>query len=165
MLKVGPIWCNGTTWDHRGKTDIAQIFISRCEKRINFIQFVYCEDGGNKLVLSEKIGGDGDSGSLWLDSVTFDYPSEYITRVSGKYENIYSTKYLRSITFDTNRGRYGPFEAAPAKDSLEDTEFRYEVGRSKFGGFFGAFTSTGINSIGIYVKPLEKLVITPVKEE
>ena len=97
--------------------------------------------------------------------VTFDYPSEYITRVSGKYENIYSTKYLRSITFDTNRGRYGPFEAAPAKDSLEDTEFRYEVGRSKFGGFFGAFTSTGINSIGIYVKPLEKLVITPVKEE
>ena len=70
MLKVGPIWCNGTTWDHRGKTDIAQIFISRCEKRINFIQFVYCEDGGNKLVLSEKIGGDGDSGSLWLDSVS-----------------------------------------------------------------------------------------------
>lgn len=68
MLKVGPSWnTRAESWDHQGFSKIAQIFISRCDGRVNFIQFVYSEDGGNQLVQSQKIGGGG---SNLLDSVS-----------------------------------------------------------------------------------------------
>lgn len=69
MLKVGPSWGAGRAWDHRGKSEIAEIIISRSQTSINFIHFLYVEDGGNKLVLSEKLGS-GDGGSLYLNTVS-----------------------------------------------------------------------------------------------
>lgn len=68
MIKAGPTWrTKGDDWDHKGRSDIAQIFISRSENRIKFIHFLYIEDQGNRLVLSQKIGGGGTKS---LDTVS-----------------------------------------------------------------------------------------------
>ncbi|KAK1350708.1 inactive protein RESTRICTED TEV MOVEMENT 1-like [Heracleum sosnowskyi] len=172
MLKAGPTWCTtGKAFDHLGKSEIAQIFIFRGDDSIFYIQILYAEDGGNKLVLSEKIGSSSAIGSNSLNTVTLDYPSEFITGVSGKYRQFVilpGPPKLRSITFHTNKRKYGPFEASPIRTVRfreTETEFSYDVGSSKFCGIFGTYLSDGIESIGIYVKPIEKLPNNPIKKE
>lgn len=71
MLKVGPlVWTTFglCEWDHKGKSEIAQIIVSRSLTRINFIYFVYVEDGGKKIVMSERIGS-GEGGTMSLNLV------------------------------------------------------------------------------------------------
>ncbi|KAL8105434.1 hypothetical protein AgCh_029296 [Apium graveolens] len=158
---------SGTVWDHKGKTDIAQIIVSRSENRINQINFIFVEDGGNKLVMSEKIGGNAVN-CVSLNTITLDYPHEVITGVKGKYATVPhgcgSRRLIRCITFVTNKGLYGPLEVSSTNYG-KDIEFEYYVGTKQFGGFFGTFTSDGVETIGIYLKPLEKLTIHPVKKE
>lgn len=97
--------------------------------------------------------------------ITLDYPHEVITGLTGKYgTDYYGSKRLRSITFVTNKCKYGSFEVNSA-DFKKDFELEYNVGCKQFGGFFGTFMSNGIESIGIYLKPLEKLTINPIKKE
>ncbi|KAL8105435.1 inactive protein RESTRICTED TEV MOVEMENT 1-like [Apium graveolens] len=173
MLKAGPTWrTRGQAFDHQGNTEIAQIFIFRGEDSIFYFQFLYAEDGGNKLVLSEKIGSSSAIGSNSLDTVTLDYPSEFVTGVSGKYRqnrSFNSPTKLRSITFHTNKTKYGPFEARPIRTQQfppeSEMEFSYDVGLSKLCGFFGTYLSDGIETIGIYLKPIEKLPINAVKKK
>lgn len=88
----------------------------------------------------------------WLQ-ITFDYPSEYITRISGRYRYDLGSNYLWSITFHTNKGTYGPY--LPTDDrNLSVINFNYHIG-GKFCGFFGTYLGNGIESIGVYMKPLE----------
>uniref|UniRef100_A0A161ZMD0 Jacalin-type lectin domain-containing protein n=1 Tax=Daucus carota subsp. sativus TaxID=79200 RepID=A0A161ZMD0_DAUCS len=130
MIRIGPAYPGrGIPWDHKGKTEVAQILISCNRNRINFMYFVYVEDGGTKLVLSEKIGREETSHSM--ETVNFDYPSEYITRVSG----------------------------APTK-GLVSIDFNYQVA-GKFGGFFGSYETDSIETIGFYIDPLQKLANQP----
>ncbi|KAK1390380.1 hypothetical protein POM88_018558 [Heracleum sosnowskyi] len=152
MMKVRPaLRTVGTSWDHLGKTEISQIFISWSNDWIDSIQFAYVEDGGTNAVLSENIGGG--KGSTYMESITFDCPSEYITRVSGRYRYDLGSNYLWSITFDTNKGTYGPY--LPLDDrNLSVINFNYHIG-GKFCGFFGTYLRDGIESIGVYMKPLE----------
>ncbi|KAK1390382.1 hypothetical protein POM88_018560 [Heracleum sosnowskyi] len=89
-------------------------------------------------------------------SIALDYRFEFITGISGFYEDYCGSKYLRSICFHTNKAKYGPFIASPVNKGLEQTEFSYELG-SKFDGFFGTFQKYGVESIGIYGKPVDKL--------
>lgn len=175
MLKVVPTFPQarqaGTSWDHQGKSKISQIFIACSEYRIDSIQFAYVEDGG--VVLSERIGRK--EGCDTLKTITFNYPSEYITRVSGHYETYYhGNRYLSSITFHTNKGKHGPYEPSSLGgdpdcdheefnlfDSRDDDvyidpvkKFDYEVG-GEFNGFFGTYRSGGIETIGFYMKPVQ----------
>nr|XP_017217667.1 PREDICTED: jacalin-related lectin 3-like [Daucus carota subsp. sativus] len=162
MIKVGPPFHPaGSTWDNKGKTDIAQIFVSCSRYRINFMYFVYAEDGGNRLVLS-KFGEDKTSHSM--ETVTFDYPSEYITRVRGQYTDAVSPydRYLWSITFYTNKGTYGPYVPTESINDGKFVDFNYQVG-GKLCGFFGSYLGNGIETIGFYVEPQEKLAKQPGK--
>lgn len=106
-----------------------------------------------------------------LLQITFDYPSEYITRVRSRYETYYhGSRYLTSITFHTNEGRYGPYEPSslggdPDHDyewslfsnddvyCMQVKEFDYEVG-GVFNGFFGTYWRDGIETIGFYMNPV-----------
>ncbi|KAL6525023.1 hypothetical protein OROMI_030616 [Orobanche minor] len=158
MLKVVPNYRqSGTSWDHNGKSKISQIFIACSKYRIDSIQFAYVEQDGN-VVLSERIGKI--KGFENLKTITFDYPSEYITRVSGSYETYYHGKrYLSSITFDTNERKYGPYKPFLSDSGVYNTvyEFDYEVG-GEFYGFFGTDwrdDGGGIETIGFYMKPLQ----------
>lgn len=72
MLKFGSSSSGGRACDHKEKTEIAQIIVLRSKTRINSINFLFVEDGCNKLVMSEKIGGGGggDGGCLSLNTVS-----------------------------------------------------------------------------------------------
>lgn len=98
--------------------------------------------------------------------ITLDYPHEFITGVTGKYQvpRCGGTQHLRSITFVTNKLKYGPMEVSLKDQGHKDVEFEYNVGK-QFGGFFGNIVSDGLENIGVYLKPLDKLPINPVKKE
>lgn len=70
MIRVRPALLRtvGTPWDHLGKTQISQIFISWTNDWIDSIHFAYVEDGGNKIAMSDKIGGG--NGSTYMESVS-----------------------------------------------------------------------------------------------
>ncbi|THF95997.1 hypothetical protein TEA_009400 [Camellia sinensis var. sinensis] len=119
---------DGEVWDHKGKTELVQIFISYGSK-INFLQYLHVENG--TLVLSERLGGS-DNGN------NFNTEDHVMT----------------SITFGTNQGSHGPF-GEPGK---YDTKFNFQMGQDRpFGGFHGSTKDGLLESIGVYVKPLETL--------
>ncbi|KAL4592407.1 hypothetical protein LXL04_005400 [Taraxacum kok-saghyz] len=171
MAKLGTPH-KGSRWDEIGMTEIAQILISHGKSAIYSIQFVYVADG--KLFPS-KIHGSPDG--LKFDTVTFDYPSEYLVSISGDH----SLEGLASITFGTNKRKYGPFgrnteddcksefDAFGTKKRMFDQfgmsgshyeKFAYNFRpKSSFGGFHGSLQThkSGVGSIGVYVRPLESL--------
>ena len=56
MIKLSSVEnVGGVVWDHMGKSNLVQIFISYDDSGIYFVQFVY-EEGG-KFVLSERPAG------------------------------------------------------------------------------------------------------------
>lgn len=69
MFKMGTLnqEYGATTWDDRGRTGIAQIFISHGE-RIHSLQFQFVENG--TLVLSDKYGRDGYPGTPKFHAVS-----------------------------------------------------------------------------------------------
>lgn len=144
MPKIGPIGSpNGGEWDEEGRTEIVQIFVSH-DDRVHSLQFQYYEDGS--LVLSDKRGLSGGSK---FDVVKFNYPTEYLTCISG----FKRPDHLASITFTTNLGTYGPFGPA----SQQSQEFRFQLGRNQqFGGFCG-ISDFCVRSIGVYLKPITTL--------
>ncbi|KAJ9175230.1 hypothetical protein P3X46_013807 [Hevea brasiliensis] len=134
-------------WDEKGHSEISQIFISLDRDYFSCIQFQYFENGS--LVLSPPYGAyDGHGPTLY--TVQFNYPSEFLTRVSGKY----TYDHLRSITFTTNKGTYGPYGGNNARHGLELFEFNFNMGENKqFGGFHGLYHSRALRSIGVYINP------------
>ncbi|XP_043714900.1 jacalin-related lectin 3-like [Telopea speciosissima] len=151
MVKFGPRgWGGlGTHWDDKGQSMLTQIFISYDSKRVYSIQTAYMLDG--KLQLSNKHGGDGDM----FKTVEIDYPSEFLTGISGYKDSLFSDYMVKSLTFETNRRKFGPF------GQEEGTHFCIELGSKRFfGGFHGTSDSNYLLSIGVYVKP-----INPSEEE
>ncbi|XP_028079836.1 protein RESTRICTED TEV MOVEMENT 1-like [Camellia sinensis] len=140
----------GTVWDHKGKTELLQILISHGDGVIHGLQFVYVENGN--LVASECLGGS-DHGRKF-NTVTLNYPDEFLTSISGSCTFGYRSC-VSSITFGTNQVSHGPF-GKPEKD---DIEFNFQMGKYRlFGGFHGTTTSNRyLESIGVYVKPIASL--------
>lgn len=93
--------------------------------------------------------------------MTLDYPSEFLTSVSGVYDN----NGLIAFAFGSDKRMYGPFGkisvgAAPEfkSSTVYYLKFSYEFGqRSCFAGFHGSVHDSYVNAIGIYIKPLESL--------
>ncbi|KAG8372863.1 hypothetical protein BUALT_Bualt12G0111200 [Buddleja alternifolia] len=169
---------NGKVWDERGKNTIVQIFIWHNEK-INSIQFQYAENG--TLVLSGRHGSTSYD-TPKFDVVELNYPSEYITWISGhtgSTTSYYSDDRLCSITFGTNHGQYGPFgrfnSSGFGRSNSFDKEFTFRLGGNchcQFGGFYGTSDGNAVTSIGVYLKPnttlnhsLHKSTVKPKKEK
>ncbi|KAL7220797.1 hypothetical protein ACSBR2_013649 [Camellia fascicularis] len=150
MMKTGfTQYLSGEVWDHKGKTELVQIFISRGDDAINFLQFQYVENGN--LVLSEP--SLSMNVGTRFNTVKLNYPDEFLTSISGSYICGYRYK-VTSITFDTNRGRYGPF----GQQHQCDREFIFQMGQDRqFGGFHGSIKDGSLESIGVYVKPITTL--------
>ncbi|KAF8392721.1 hypothetical protein HHK36_023070 [Tetracentron sinense] len=150
MIKMDAAGCLGLgeAWDDGSKGEIIQIFISHRSDmgRIGYIQFVYVEK--EKAVPSKRFGLATGSSSRRFDTVDLNYPSEFLTWVSGSFGDSFCD-FLTSITFGTNQGTYGPFGVKQKK------EFCFQMGdRRTFAGFHGNHDSSrGIHSIGVYVKP------------
>lgn len=97
----------GRPWDDGVFSGIKQIIIVRGEV-IHSIQVEYDRNG--QSVWSMRHGG---SGGETTNRIKFDYPNEVVTCVSGYHcryrQDGSDTSVIRSLTFQSSRGKYGPF--------------------------------------------------------
>lgn len=151
MIKIGPVGGAGTAWDDGGRFQISQIFVSHGNV-IDSLQYQYIENGAS--VLSEKHGSNDGHTSAKFTVVTLDYPSEFLTAITGSYGWFSlvdggQMQIVSSITFYTNTKTYGPFGCHRPNDAV----FDFQLGPdNEFGGFHG-IAGMYLNSIGVYVKP------------
>ncbi|KAF7149652.1 hypothetical protein RHSIM_Rhsim02G0004300 [Rhododendron simsii] len=153
LIKLGSIEnTQGEVWDHQGKTEVAEIFISYGDHVINFVQFLYVEN--ECLVLSERQGSTTIGKFFTL--VKLNYPDEFLTSITGTCGLHAGRIVVKSITFGTNQGVRGPFGNKNAGVNIVgDTVFNFLMGKDRqcFGGFHGSTIKGVLESIGVYVKP------------
>ncbi|KAJ9536360.1 hypothetical protein OSB04_un000452 [Centaurea solstitialis] len=82
-----------------------------------------------------------------LDTICIDYPNEYLKSISGTFENFNGIVLLRSLCFDTNQMRYGPYGL---KSGIP---FSYDGKGGVIVGFHGRVDPNGLSALGIYVMP------------
>jgi hypothetical protein len=155
----------GRPWDDGVYTGVKQIYIMR-GAFIGSIQIEY--DRGGHSIWSARHGNSGhithrvsaeSSFSKHMNSVAFDmfgmnfqvkldYPHEVLTCVYGYYNTNRGEgpRVLRSLTFITNRGKYGPFgdEAGGFFSSAMTTE-------GKVVGFHGR-SGQHLDAIGVHMQ-------------
>jgi hypothetical protein len=78
--------------------------------------------------------------------VKLDFPGEILVSVSGYYGSVCGSPIIiRSLTFQSNRSKYGPF------GTEDGTPFSLPVSSGKIIGFHGR-SGSYLNSIGFYLK-------------
>lgn len=129
----------GKSWDDGVFSGIKQIFVTKTEA-ICSIQIEYDRNG--QSVWSVKHGGNGGTTT---HRVKLEYPHEVLTRISGYYGpiNCGTMKVVRSLTFYTSRGTYGPFGEEIG------TYFTSGVTDGKVVGFHGK-SSAYLDAIGVH---------------
>ncbi|CAN0878086.1 Jacalin-related lectin 19 [Linum grandiflorum] len=141
VLQAGPWGGNGgSNWDdgaHRGVKEIKLVY-DRC---VDSIRFVYDKKGG-KTVVGERHGGLGGTKTA---EIKLQYPDEYLTQIHGYYHPVVHGGHpvIRSLTFTTNKRRFGPFgveEGTPFTQNLEGVSV---VGFNGRGGWY-------LDSIGVH---------------
>ncbi|XP_010533571.1 PREDICTED: jacalin-related lectin 3 isoform X2 [Tarenaya hassleriana] len=143
---VGP-WGgqSGSPWDDGVYSSVRQIVIAH-GSGIDSIQIEYDKNG--KSVWGDKHGGKGGNK---FDKVKLEYPDEYLTSVHGTYGSfdVWGTLCVRSLTFESNRRKYGPF------GSESGTYFSLPKSEAKIVGFHGK-TGWYLDAIGVHIQPLHK---------
>ncbi|XP_009762933.1 inactive protein RESTRICTED TEV MOVEMENT 1-like [Nicotiana tabacum] len=162
MVKVSPAGKqDGSLWEEKGGVEVAQIFVSHYDDKVVALQFLFFENG--KLVLSKRHGVDNLCENF--NSVDLDYPSEFLTSISGSVQlTMNGDSFLSSISFGTNKGSYGPIGKASAAGNIY--HFNYQIGNGRsIGGFHGSKCRYGIESIGVYVKTINIFNILQLREK
>ncbi|KAI3792222.1 hypothetical protein L2E82_06095 [Cichorium intybus] len=149
-VKLIPKEMKGSIWDENGNAKVVQILISHGTSEVNSIQFAHVVDG--KVVSSEMHGNPNGSK---FDIITFDYPGEYLISIFADHD----ANGLGSITFSTNKRKYGPFGGPSSNYSSyqHDTVTYNFKPRSSFGGFHGSILDSKMYAIGVYIRPLGSL--------
>ncbi|OMO53513.1 Mannose-binding lectin [Corchorus capsularis] len=94
----------GKSWDEKGHSKIKEIYISYEDNMINSLQFQYVDENGS-LNLSEL---HGKSTGQRFNIIELNYPTEYITGVSGWRHDSNPSRII-SLSIITNKATYGPF--------------------------------------------------------
>ncbi|CAN8292369.1 unnamed protein product [Cochlearia groenlandica] len=143
---VGP-WGgqSGHAWDDGMFTTVRQIVIAH-GTGIDSIQVEYDNKGSS--VWGEKRGGKGGTK---FDTVKLDYPHEYLTSVQGTYGSfdVWGNLCLRSLTFESNRKKYGPFGVESG------TYFSLPKSDTKIIGFHGK-GGWYLDAIGVHIQHIPK---------
>lgn len=132
----------GRAWDDGVYSGIKQIFITKSEA-ICSIQIEYDRNG--QSVWSPRHGGHGGTTT---HRVKLDYPHEVLICISGYYGSINDEekfKVIRSLTFYTSRGKYGPFGEEVG------TYFTSTTTQGKVVGFHGRCSSY-LDAIGVHMQ-------------
>ncbi|XP_048129025.1 jacalin-related lectin 4-like [Rhodamnia argentea] len=152
IISTGPFGgLGGSAWDDGKFNGVMEIEVMY-DDVVCCIKFAYDKSG--ERVCSVMHGGrSGRVNAMGTTRVIFDYPREYLTSISGyKRENgdDADNAIVQSLTFYSNRGRYGPFGIEMGK------YFWYPSTGSKIIGFYGRSSKT-LNSIGVYAEPVPHL--------
>ncbi|KAF8022779.1 hypothetical protein BT93_F0327 [Corymbia citriodora subsp. variegata] len=134
----------GRPWDDGVFSGIRQIILTRNEA-ICSIQIEYDRNG--QSVWSVKHGGNG---GLTPHRIKLEYPNEVLICISGYYGPISKDEwpqphFIRSLTFHTSRGKYGPFGEEVG------TFFTSTTTEGKVVGFHGR-SSLYLDAIGVHMQ-------------
>lgn len=132
----------GKPWDDGVFTGIKQIFLTKSEV-ICSIQIEYDRNG--QSVWSVKHGGNTGTKT---HRIKLEYPHESLTCISGYYGTVPKddhSKVIRSLTFYTSRGKYGPFGEEIG------TFFTSTTTEGKVVGFHGR-SGSYLDAIGIHMQ-------------
>ncbi|KAJ0939348.1 putative jacalin-like lectin domain-containing protein [Helianthus annuus] len=108
---------------------------------IDSINFQTCFTTGETL--SSSFGGKGGNRT---DTISIDYPNEYLKSISGTIGNYQGSNVVMSVCFNTNQNCYGPFGTSSG------TVFSYDGKGGVIVGFHG-HADKYLNAIGVYVMP------------
>ncbi|KAI3957052.1 hypothetical protein MKW92_038729 [Papaver armeniacum] len=147
----------GDPWDDGFHTTVKQLVIVH-GAGIDSVKFEYHDNNsGTSSVWSQKHGG---SGGFKTDKIKLDFPGEYLKSISGYYGSVndWSPVFIRSLTFESNRKKYGPFGCP------KGTQFSFPATSTatKIVGFHG-HSSWYLTAIGVYLKPIEDQQKRPSK--
>ncbi|KAL4650067.1 hypothetical protein ACB092_01G060200 [Castanea dentata] len=105
-VSYGPWGGNGgMLFDDGLYTGVREIHVTRSG---GLVSIRVCYDLNGQAIWGDKNGGNG---GLRLDKITFDYPREFLTNISGYHGSMIlrGPTVVKSITFYTNKKKYGPF--------------------------------------------------------
>ncbi|CAK7346306.1 unnamed protein product [Dovyalis caffra] len=143
---VSGLWGGGggTPWDDGVFSGVKKIFLTKGEA-IYCIQIEYDRNG--QSLWSARHGG-GSEGSF--NMIKFDYPYEVLTSVCGYYASLTGDDQIKggaikSLTFYTNKARYGPYG--------EETGTFFTAARTegRIVGFHGR-SGCYLNAIGVHLQ-------------
>ncbi|KAM3749713.1 hypothetical protein ACB098_05G208100 [Castanea mollissima] len=134
----------GMEWDDGVFPAICELHLYVGDSVIHAIRVSYqCKD--RESVLSPKHGGEG---SEPIDPIKLEVSKEFLIRIAGFYgpvERSDSFKALRSITFYTNKAKYGPYGDEIGQAFTSSVAPRRVVG---FHGRSGAY----LDAIGVHME-------------
>ncbi|KAL5557963.1 hypothetical protein UlMin_034174 [Ulmus minor] len=133
----------GRPWDDGVYSGIKQIYLTRSTEAICSIQIEYDRNG--QSVWSIKHGGNGGTTT---HRIKLEYPHEVLTCISGYYGGIGREEkpmVIKSLTFYTSRGKYGPFGEEIG------IFFTSTITEGKVVGFHGR-SSFYLDAIGIHMQ-------------
>ncbi|XP_065621191.1 pentatricopeptide repeat-containing protein At1g19720 [Quercus suber] len=130
----------GSTFDDGTYTGIRQINLSR-NVGIVWIRALYDCDGD--AIWGNRHGG---SGGFKNEKIIFDFPSEVLTHIVGSYGPLMymGPSVIRSLTFYTNKGKYGPF------GEEQGTSFATKLKEGKIVGIHGR-KGLFLDALGVHV--------------
>ncbi|XP_047324380.1 jacalin-related lectin 3 isoform X2 [Impatiens glandulifera] len=140
----------GTTFDDGIYTGIRQITLSR-NMGIVYLRVLYDKNG--EATWGGKNGGNGGYKS---DKITFDYPYEVLTHITGFHgpTMVMGPTIIKSLTFHTTKARYGPY------GDEQGESFSTNIREGKIVGFYGR-KGWFLDAIGVHV--MEGKVIVPIR--
>ncbi|KAK7276002.1 hypothetical protein RIF29_17132 [Crotalaria pallida] len=137
----------GRAWDDGVFSGIKQIYLTKRPEGICSIQIEY--DRSRQSVWSVKHGGSGNGGEgETMHRIKLEYPHEVLTCISGYYGSITKDDQhiiIKSLTFYTSRGQYGPYGEEVGKYFTSTTT------EGKVVGFHGR-NSLYLDAIGVHMQ-------------
>ncbi|KAK7301735.1 hypothetical protein RJT34_12607 [Clitoria ternatea] len=133
----------GRPWDDGVFSGIKQIYLTKAPEGICSIQIEY--DRNKQSVWSVKHGGDGGN---TMHRIKLEYPHEVLTCISGYCGPITADEppiIIKSLTFYTSRGQYGPFGDEVGK------YFTSTITEGKIVGLHGR-SSMYLDAIGVHMQ-------------
>ncbi|KAL5762398.1 hypothetical protein ACOSP7_018662 [Xanthoceras sorbifolium] len=142
-MKLGP-WggTGGSDWSYNpGSGSALKEIVINHGRVVDSISFKSIDATG-QTQFSDKFGGDGGT----TDQITFDRPGEYLTLISGTINDWGGHEVIESLSFHTNRNKYGPY------GSMDGSSFKIPMEGGEIVGFHGR-GGYYVDAIGIYAKP------------
>ncbi|XP_057726006.1 jacalin-related lectin 3-like [Arachis stenosperma] len=133
----------GRPWDDGVFSAIKQIYLTKDKEGICSIQIEY--DRNKQSVWSVKHGGNGGD---TMHRIKLEYPHEVLSCISGYYGSITKDEkhiIIKSLTFTTSRGQYGPYGEEVGKFFTSTTTEGKVVGLHGRSSFY-------LDAIGVHMQ-------------
>ncbi|KAF8112434.1 hypothetical protein N665_0064s0066 [Sinapis alba] len=133
----------GKPWDDGVFSGIKQIFVTRAKDAISSLQVEYDKNG--QSVWSVEHGGHS---GVATHRIILEYPNETLTCISGYYgplNNSDKSNVVKSLSFYTSRGKYGPYGEETG------TFFTSTKSQGKVLGLHGR-SSSYLDAVGVHMQ-------------